>query len=261
LQIFAIINPILLTFKTLKMSDNPSPVPDKGWAVKGNTRDSKKPEQKFDLQIPEVNPCIKMPVLKQTVFGSPIDANLAVDFICNFYKLFRVTPVPQPGKPFEKIIDNMNEAELKESLSNAHQIHTQLAKLNYGMTMDKNMLLKFLSQPGCEGIRFYLCSESQPQNHISLVAVGVDGCGCDLNFDIKKCVHKPFPNKKNKASSPGEFTVDLASLTGQYVTPPGGGGIEDKNKAISSHDVDDSFVLLNIAKKYGHAHIPSFEDL
>jgi hypothetical protein len=41
-----------------------------------------------------------------------------------------------------------------------------------------------LSQPRCEGIRFYLClnKEDKGKNQLSIVSVGVDIEGTDLNF-------------------------------------------------------------------------------
>ena len=60
--------------------------------------------------------------------------------------------------------------------------------------VDKNILLKAISQPGCEGIRFYLCMKTEndqgkPAEVLSLVTVGVDIKGKDLNYEYDSAKH------------------------------------------------------------------------
>ncbi len=60
---------------------------------------------------------------------------------------------------------------------------------SFAITFDKSVLLKTLSQPKCEGIRFYLClkqSEKNPAEQLlSLVTVGVDEAGKDLLYEYQ----------------------------------------------------------------------------
>lgn len=55
---------------------------------------------------------------------------------------------------------------------------------SFAITFDKNVLLKTISQPKCEGIRFYPCVKKGPDNEdvLSLVTVGVDADGNDLLY-------------------------------------------------------------------------------
>jgi hypothetical protein len=227
-----------------------SPVPKQGWAVKGTVSTS---TEKTDLTIPEHGQCITMTDYCDT-FGSPIDGTSAVSFIKNFYKLFKIyrTPLPvpvaeprrEPKTMFEKLIDDMSEPELRAFSHESRKVHHQLFKLNYGMTIDKNMALKFLSQPKCEGLRFYLCSEGTPQQHLSLVAVGVDENGCDLNYT--------WPDTGYSAD-----TTPLNSLLVEYVTPPNPPTMETLDSLHTTgpealedeklKDIYNRFVLLNMA--------------
>src|ERR1700752_2897767 len=75
----------------------------------------------------------------------------------------------------------------------------ELLRNSFAVTMDKSILLKTLSQPECEGIRYYLAMKRRPENQykqkdeveltdsegkpvkLTLVTVGVDKVGTDLH--------------------------------------------------------------------------------
>jgi hypothetical protein len=56
-----------------------------------------------------------------------------------------------------------------------------------GVTFDKSQLLRIISQPRCEGVRFYhaLRKGSNGDMAATLVLVGVDKDGFDLNYNLK----------------------------------------------------------------------------
>ena len=58
---------------------------------------------------------------------------------------------------------------------------------SFAITFDKNVLLKTISQPKCEGVRFYLCLKQaeQQEDVLSLVTVGVDANGKDLLYEFQ----------------------------------------------------------------------------
>ena len=84
------------------------------------------------------------------------------------------------------------------------------------MSLDKNILLKIISQPRCEGVRFYLClkegASAPPENPdvLSLVAVGVDETGKDLFYDYSEEIHKS-----------GIENIPTIYLVAEYGHPPG----------------------------------------
>jgi hypothetical protein len=116
-------------------------------------------------------------------YGIPIDAPLAVTMI----KALRELVAKQPG-------DN----ELR-----------QLIEGSFAITLDKNILLKTLSQPKCEGVRFYLCIKKgeKGEDLLSLITVGVDEAGKDLLYEFKE----------------GTEVQDIPtrSLVAEYGFPPG----------------------------------------
>jgi hypothetical protein len=101
----------------------------------------------------------------------------------------------------------------------AEKTATNLYNLAYGVTFDKTIVLKILSQPNCEGLRSYLCARKLTDGsiHYSLVMVGVDCNGFDLNYP--PACHTP---KQNKNLTLGDNTVVSESLVGEYGNPPGG---------------------------------------
>ena len=77
-----------------------------------------------------------------------------------------------------------------------------------GVTFDKNILLKMISQPRCEGIRFYPALKSKGKEFfLSLVIVGVNSEGYDLHY-----------NEGDKKIMDAYITK---SLTGEYGHLPG----------------------------------------
>ena len=119
----------------------------------------------------------------QGPFGVAIDAPLAVSMI----KALRELVEKQPP-------DN----DLR-----------QLLQGSFAITFDKNVLLKTISQPKCEGIRFYLCAKTGEKGEptLSLVTVGIDEAGKDLLYDYKE----------------GTAMADIPtrSLVAEYGYPPG----------------------------------------
>jgi hypothetical protein len=119
----------------------------------------------------------------QGPFGIAIDAPLAVSMI----KALREIVSKQPA-------DN----QLR-----------QLIEGSFAITLDKSVLLKTISQPKCEGIRFYLCVKKSEKGEdlLSLVTVGVDEKGIDLLYEYKE----------------GTLVADIPtrSLLAEYGYPPG----------------------------------------
>lgn len=143
--------------------------------------------------------------------GIPISAKLGVALIADF----------------QHQLDSKDTGELVDML-----------KRSSAITIDKNTLLKTISQPGCEGIRFYPCkkivelSDGTKQAFISLVTVGVDINGKDLHYNFDKTLLE-----KGLAGSDLKNT----SLVGEYNQPP------PYNKASSTQTFDEKYVLLQYA--------------
>jgi hypothetical protein len=120
------------------------------------------PTTDANIEIPESEESVINMPDGNPIFGEPVDARLAVYYIKTLWE----TVKPEESKSWlYALLDN-----------------------SFGITIDKSILLKTLSQPGCEGMRFYLAMrDSQGGNPslpgvLTLVTVGVDSKGTDLNF-------------------------------------------------------------------------------
>jgi hypothetical protein len=104
----------------------------------------------------------------------------------------------------------------------------QLMEGSFAITLDKNVLLKTISQPKCEGIRFYLCLKKSDKGEdlLSLVTVGVDETGKDLLYEYQSGL--PVQN------------IPTRSLVAEYGYPPG--------KLQQSGPALDPFVLFKFSQ-------------
>jgi hypothetical protein len=120
-------------------------------------------------------------------YGIAIDAPLAVQMIRNFSERLK-KEVPEEGSWVRELFNKKP-----------------------AVTFDKNILLKILSQPKSEGIRFYFCMKSDSTGDVlSLVAVGVNEAGKDLLYEYNPDIHKS-----------GISNIPTTSLVAEYGYPPG----------------------------------------
>ncbi|MXV14281.1 hypothetical protein [Hufsiella ginkgonis] len=139
---------------------------------------------------------------KRNRFGTPITADLAVEFM-------------RDARADSLALVDDKTASLR---ADQKRFIADATGLLYGITFDRSIVLRILSQPRCEGLRMYLCKrpngdkwtegEAAADMHASLVLVGVDGHGFDLNFVEGK-------------PKDGE---DDGSLIVEYGFPPDGNG-------------------------------------
>jgi hypothetical protein len=155
--------------------------------------------------------------------GWPIDADLAVNMICNF-----LDDYPNNSAKF---LDETDPKKLRDAIVESEKFTKKVMDISYGVTFDKDIVLKILSQPNCVGIRMYLC-ERRPKNgpaHVSLVILGVDAEMYDLNYKnapLEGLISKTYPDY---------------SLLGEYGYPP------DKNIPLADKLIDDRYYLLKKA--------------
>lgn len=145
----------------------------------------------------------KAPTKKSRLFGIPLDAEEIVNLMKDLLIRLKCAGLDLSKLPYEKIEVNNEEAL---------RVLGQLLITSFGMTLDRSLILKILSQPGCEGVRFYLCEKKgklKDEFFISLALVGVDQMGQDLLY-----VEQDDP-KKNPFKH-----VTTTSLTGEYGHPP-----------------------------------------
>ncbi len=151
------------------------------WKTKG-LKLNQPPDPNPSIDITEYNRSVSMDDGSEP-YGIAIDAPLAVTLI----KALR-----------EKVAAQPPSNELR-----------QLMEGSFAITFDKNVLLKTISQPKCEGVRFYLCLKQteQQEDVLSLVTVGVDANGKDLLYEYQ----------------PGIPVEDIPtrSLVAEYGYPPG----------------------------------------
>lgn len=157
-------------------------------------------------------------------FGMPISADLAVKLISLAFDKSQDLQKSLFSMADNKILDNEQAGFINDVIS-----------LNYGITFDKTVTLKILGQPNCEGLRCYLCKRPDSykapftgeESHLSLVLVGVDANGYDLNYIPDKSIVSPIATK---------------SLPVEYGYPPTGKTMDFKSE-------DEHYVLLNYAKQ------------
>jgi hypothetical protein len=224
------------------------------WTTIGNCYNKKKPQTPktgATIVIPEPGTDINMTVHHRNgagqqasvpvpTYGLPIDANLAIYLLQNAIS---------NSDAFLDVVTNrfIDFSTNKIKLNSRTLGIDDTLNLTYGVTFDKSIILKVLSQPGCEGIRCYLCARPGNPKHTSILIIGVDADGYDLNY------------KGYKNSKPGDLLkpdsdsddVDTCSLIAEYGYPPDDPGIGNKtgSEATKTAKSDSHYVLLNLAKQ------------
>ena len=219
-------------------------MPDKyriNWIIRGDQYGKEK--QELDERSPginvwEVTRSVSMDD-GDRLYGEPIDAQYAIYFIRNLWakldeKVKRWDETLQGLEKlyprFKEILDQTNQSEetkgeiqelattFETRIKKDHQWLINLLRNSCAITFDKSPLLKTLSQPRCEGIRFYLCLTDHYEGHesaaeeeheegekysgkLSLVTVGVDKDGKDLHYeyDPGKHISPEIPNIENRS--------------------------------------------------------------
>lgn len=190
-----------------------------------------------DIPIPELARSVDIPSNKpidnNDPYGLPIDAELAIKLISAFHKSL--------PPELQKIILFGGKINISPEHNEIIETLVAILRKSAAITIDKNIILKTLSQPECEGIRFYLCrktvkasekalDEEQYEDFLSLVTVGVNKAGQDLHY-----IFSPESEELN-----GKKTQ---SLTGEYGHPPGGSGGSGKS-------LDESYGVKYVLLKY-----------
>ena len=243
------------------------------WKVQGRKFDSDNPDEPCDdqeLTIPQTKLCVQLPGYEDMPLGRHIDANLAVHFISNFLKHIKTIYYPDPSPEFQEFLNDPKNEEFNSFVTKTRDFHRRVLELNYGMSIDKNILLKVLSQPDCEGVRFYLCfkpNDDPKKQKISLVMVGIDCEGRDLNYTFTSDTVTYYKGNEQgvivpaKAGKKAIKNVVTQSSTGEYVTPPYtivANSLFSEEECYKFHngfddkdDIEDYFVLLKLAKSGG----------
>ena len=228
------------------------------WAVDANClcQDGTTESQK-NLPVNTPRRSVVMPGSNATA-GTPVNTKLAIRYMRRFLKFYKLYLRTAEEKASKFHADNDKDA-LLELFKNHVKFHQRVYHMSYGMTMEKDHALRLLSQPGCEGLRFYMCSKDMGGKEvISLVVVGVDHRGYDLNFD-------PVDSLVSSKADGVLDDVSDDSLGVEYNTPPytdggGSGGVRDYNpiNPVDPTTIDpnrphaeeykECFVLLNMAR-------------
>ncbi len=154
------------------------------------------------------------------IAGKPIDAKLAIHLIKKFSDSLPKIPKNILDGTFRERFTGYSDKEY----SHFEKWIVSLLLFSRAISIDKSILLKTLSQPGCEGVRFYLClkdnidfdeenfNSKNPKEIMSLVLVGIDEKGKDLLYEFNK--------DEKKYIQEGVYRVETASLTSEYNYPP-----------------------------------------
>lgn len=168
-------------------------------------------------------------------YGIPIDATLAINLISDFQAMLSAPAIKTLMQVDPRDLADKRNGELAVKAVNTL---VSILRRSCVITIDKNVMLKTLSQPGCEGLRFYLCKKTEEgEDYISLVTVGVDSEGRDL-------LYQPAAAGKKKSSA---STLQDMSLISEYGHPPR--GPMTAYKEVEDMYAADAFVLLHEALK------------
>lgn len=234
--------------------------PDKRWLSIGrryNANDPNNPSVLKEIPVMEMARSVSMDedvdpgTHRKEPYGQPIDAPLAVHLISNLLvslKKYNIMPTLEEydfqlgvNARTEGANDDKGEARQEATPEVLRGIDPKIGLQwmihllvhSKAITFDKSPLLKIISQPKCEGVRFYLCLTPHKQKPtpkdthsdispfapledgvLSLVLVGVDEKGHDLNYD--------GPINKN-SQHPDLTTLADGSVLDEYGHPPGTG--------------------------------------
>jgi len=167
-------------------------------------------------------------------YGVPIDAKLAINLIHDFHAMLS-EPVLGSFLDGGEVEFDFSEKDSRDQIVEAFQKLVEILKRSCAITIDKNVILKTLSQPGCEGLRFYLCKKSNAgENFISLVTVGVNAQGEDLLYE--------YSSGSTRSAS---TSLRNMSLISEYGHPPGGSTM--KGNSIDELYAHEAYVLLRYA--------------
>jgi hypothetical protein len=222
------------------------------------------PNEDQDIPIMECARSVSMDKDKQA-YGQPIDAKWGIHLIKNLFNQLHESNILQYlfADEFLKVkevkqenlavtegdgADKQGEGMDKEK-EELLQWLIRLLWHSKAITIDKNILLKALSQPLCEGLRFYLCLtpplngkgpqgetiHGLPKGTFSLVTIGVDKKGHDLHYTFDPTIIK------SDADIP---EVATTSLVGEYGHPPGSGTSPVTTDTVTA---DSPYVLWNYA--------------
>ena len=155
-------------------------------------------------------------------YGIPISTGVAVTLIKNMLEAIKSSGHDIFG--FTGDEDSKND------------ILGKLILNSMGVTFDKSQLLRIISQPRCEGVRFYhaVRKDEQGKGSATLVLVGVDKDGYDLNYNLK--TPQTIQAKQNDTCE---------SLVDDWGHPPGGNLIETLAKDKAENE---RYVLLRMAE-------------
>ena len=211
----------------------------KGYKKRDSTGTISKP---MAVPVQENAKCLRLPddPDKKNPYGIPVDADLAIALISDFHQLLK-EPFREKfisGKDITASDINFSNHKMTESFIKSVNELVDILKRSCAITIEKNVLLKTLSQPDCEGLRFYICKKSVNsvnKPYLSLVTVGVDKDGKDHLYS--------YPKSKN-GNALAE-NIETTSLISEYGHPPGSGELKDKS--LNKVYTEKSYVLLNYA--------------
>lgn len=218
------------------------------WIAKGDVfKQGAKPNPTVegDINIRESGNGLNMPHAPEERFGSPISAKVAVTYIRQLWDAVdhqglltlaqdtnniiekvrhSFTGLDMPQEDKDKLFDAADKIAV--NVKKAQDWLVELLDSSVAITMDKNIILKTLSQDECQGMRFYLCMKNKPgarpaegfvdkltggqlETVLTLCTVGVSGDGKDLLYEY------PEGRAQSRLGSPIPDIEDV-SLAGEY---------------------------------------------
>lgn len=211
------------------------------WDSSTSNRPTVKPEQ--PLTITEDATTLRIPKTEGP-YGEPISTGLAVHLIGNMLDV--VNTYTTVLKNLESFIPKFTEKDLDKFVFSPDimvatlQSIQELIKKSMAITFDKSQILRLISQPGCEGIRFYQAIRKDKESGkdvMTLVCVGLHANAHDLNYSMDKSI----PNSDNTCES---LVLDWAHPPGSTISDPP----DEGTNSASVEATDPMYVLLRMAE-------------
>lgn len=179
-------------------------------------------------------------------YGEPLSTGVAVHLIRNMYDI-----VKKSVQIIDSFLLNRKEGNAIDVLLTPDKIATleflkKLIRDSMAITFDKSQILRLISQPGCEGIRFYQALRVvNDQKVMTLVAVGLNRNACDLNYATRE----QDGRVSNSTITCSDHTCN--SLLLDWAHPPGG-TIDPGGKDDDEWTIDPMYALLKLAEALEH---------
>lgn len=226
----------------------------KGRAFKTNEQSQQTIQPDQDLEIKEKASTLEISG-SEGPYGEPISTGVAVHLIGNMLSILstskkKITDILEAYSPFigekESVVRFLLTDEDAAALNSLRKLITK----SMAITFDKSQILRIISQPGCEGVRFYQAVRKDDKGNdiMTLVCVGLNKDAYDLNYaerDNNGTILQSSIPEARVAEGCESLVLDWAHPPGNTVSDSPDETTTQEKKQDPIHDM---YVLLKMAE-------------